>query len=101
MLGDQLDREVAGGEAPREAAERERDEHELRARGRLGDRHQRGVAPLRTDERKDALRERDEQREYQCEVAEFWNHFASFSVDIDIALSLCALSTAAAASGGM
>src|ERR1700675_1383904 len=101
MLRDVLDGEIAGGETPREAAERERDKRELRARGGSGDRHQRGVAPVRADERNDALREGDEQRENQREMAHLRNHLGSFSVDSDMPFSLCALATAAAASGGM
>ena len=88
-------------EAVREAAERERDEEELRERGRPRDRHQRGVAPLRADQRQRALRDGDQQREDQREVAEFRNHLPSFSVDTDMPCPLCAWSTAAAASGGM
>ncbi len=101
MLRDQLDREVAGGETPREAKRRERDQQELRVRGGLRDGHQRGVAPVRADQRKGALRDGDEQREDQREMAEFGDHVASFSVDTDMPWPLCALSTAAAASGGM
>ncbi len=101
MLRDVLDREVVGREAVREAAERERDEEELRERGRPRDRHQRGVAALRADQRQRALRDGDQQREDQREVAQFRNHLPSFSVDTDMPCPLCAWSTAAAASGGM
>ena len=91
-------------EAPREAAERERDEHELRARGGRGERHQRGVAAVRAPTSgSDALRERDEQREDQREMAELGNHrCASFSVGIVDRLVLVRLLRARrAASGGM
>ena len=49
-------RKVAGGETVGEAAECECDEDELRARGRLGESHQDGVAPLRSEQRQRALR---------------------------------------------
>ncbi len=99
MLRDVLHRKIVGGEAPREAAERERDQHELRTRRGPGDRHQCGIAPVSADERNDALRESDEEREDQREVAKLGDHFVSFSVDI--AFALRALSNATPASGGM
>ena len=83
-------------------SERDHDEHELRARGRLGDGHQRGIAAIRTPQRQRALRERDEQRDDQREVADFRNHgFASLIDGMLIDLCFCAASSAAPASGGM
>ena len=101
MLGDVLDRKVVGREAVREAAERERYEEELRERCGPRDRHQRGVAALRADERKRPLRDGDQQREDQREVAQLRKQLVSFNVDTDMPCPLCAWSTAEAASGGM
>ena len=61
-------------ERPRETAERDRDERELRLARRTRERHPRRVAARRARDRQHALRERQQQREYQCELADFRNH---------------------------
>ena len=102
MLRDELDREIVGARSStRGSANASATSTNCAQRGGPRERHQRGVAPVRAPQRQRALRDRDEQREDQREVAELRNHFASFSVGIDIDLCFRAASIAAAASGGM
>ncbi len=101
VLGDVDDGKIAGGEAPRQASERQRHEEELRARRRLGESHQDRVAPMRADQWDDALDDGDEEGKDQGEMAEFGDHLALLNVETDMPLSFWAFSMAPAASGGM
>ena len=102
MLGDVSHREVARHECIGETAECECHQRELHACGGNGDAHQRGVATRGTEHRHDALHDRDEQCEDQCEVADLGDHgWRSLMLDIVIAFFLCAWSIASFAAGGM
>ena len=68
------DREVGADVARDERGEGKRDEAELRDRNRLGDRHQRGVAGARADERHRRLDERQCQRQHQRVMADLHDH---------------------------
>jgi len=101
-LRDILDRKVAGHETVGKASECDRHQNELRARRRDCNRHQRAIAPRCTEHRHDALRERDQQRQDQCKMADLRNHrLTSCMLGIDIAVFCCALSMASFTSGGM
>ena len=97
------DREVIPDERRSETGEGDDDEQELRARRGLGERHQARLSICGARERQRGLRDRDQQREDQREVAELGNHLCSpclvTSVLVDIAS--CACFTASAAAGGM
>jgi hypothetical protein len=95
VVGDVGDREVVGGKGGGEAAEREEDEQELRARRGPADRDPARVAPCGAGERQQPLHRGDEQREDQREVAELRRH------GFTVRAALCAWSIACFASGGM
>ena len=98
-----LDREVIPDERCSETGEGDHDEQELRARRGSCKRHQPRLAVCGAGQRQRGLRDRNQQREDQREVAELGNHLRSpclvTKVLVDIAS--CACFTASAAAGGM
>ena len=69
------DREIGADVARDERREGKRDEAELNDRHGLGDRHQRGVAGARADERHRRLDERQRQRQHQRVMADLLDHW--------------------------
>ena len=68
------DREIRAQVAGDQRAERERDESELRERGRPGDAHEHRIVAARADDRHAGLHERQAQREHQSVMAELGDH---------------------------
>src|SRR4029078_178062 len=71
-------RKVVVHERPRETPESDRDECELTLSGRPRQGHPRRDTPRRADDRQHTLRERQQQREYQCKLSDFRDHKAFF-----------------------
>ena len=74
IRGDVQHREVALHEGPGKRTESERDEHELSDDGRTAGRHPGRVSTRCAAEAEYRLRDRQQQREDQREMAKFRNH---------------------------
>ena len=77
VLGHIDNRKVVAVEGPAQADERGGDQQELNLSRRSGDGHPRGVTARGSSQRQDAKDECDQQREDECEMAEFRDHWMS------------------------
>ena len=99
--GDVEHREIVLHERPCEARERYRYERELALRRGTRYRHPGRIAARRAGDGQHALDQREQQREYQCKLAYFWNHVRPSYLVITLFCAFCACSIACLASGGM
>ena len=67
--------EVASDIGVHQREERDQQQPQLRHRGRTGDRHPATIVLMRADHRNGGLGHRDAQREDQCKMADFNDHF--------------------------